>query len=124
MKKRIPPFSRARVKLALPIETPLGKTIWIGLGPLLAAGALVGLFWRTLPPEVPIFYSRPWGQDQLGPPSFLFMPLLLSLVFMVANLWIAKILDKSFIKQALLLGAITVAILSSVSVIRIIFLIS
>lgn len=29
---------------------------------------LLILFWGKLPPQVPLFYSRPWGEEQLGKP--------------------------------------------------------
>lgn len=32
---------------------------------------LLAVFWKNLPPEVPLLYSRPWGQDQLVSPYFL-----------------------------------------------------
>lgn len=38
------------------------------------------VFWRNLPPEVPLLYSRPWGEDQLTSPYFLWMIPILGIV--------------------------------------------
>ncbi|MFZ5365783.1 MAG: hypothetical protein ACOZBZ_00635 [Patescibacteria group bacterium] len=40
---------------------------------ILASCFILLLFWIKLPPEVPLFYSRPWGEDQLGQPFFLWI---------------------------------------------------
>jgi hypothetical protein len=36
---------------------------------------IVIILWnmRTLPPQVPLFYSRPWGEEQLTEPMYLFI---------------------------------------------------
>jgi len=34
---------------------------------------IIGWFWRFLPPQVPLFFSRPWGEDQLVAPVYLFL---------------------------------------------------
>jgi hypothetical protein len=37
-----------------------------------------------LPPQIPLFYSNPWGEDQLGDTWMLFfLPLILNIVFLV-----------------------------------------
>ena len=38
------------------------------------------VFWRNLPPEVPLLYSRPWGEDQLTSPYFLWIIPVLGIV--------------------------------------------
>jgi len=42
-------------------------------------------FWRKLPPEIPLFYSRPWGKEQLAKPLFLFLLPGLTLVIFLIN---------------------------------------
>jgi hypothetical protein len=46
---------------------------------------LILLFWKKLPPEVPLFYSRPWGKEQLASPWFLFLLPGLTLVIFLVN---------------------------------------
>jgi hypothetical protein len=35
--------------------------------------AILGWFMRSLPPQVPLYYSRPWGEEQLASQAFLFL---------------------------------------------------
>ncbi|HUS52142.1 MAG TPA: hypothetical protein VMX77_01600 [Candidatus Bathyarchaeia archaeon] len=46
---------------------------------------LLLLFWQRFPPQVPLFFSRPWGESQLGPPAMLFLFPFLSLVLLITN---------------------------------------
>lgn len=55
---------------------------------------LIFLFWRRLPPQLPLFYSRPWGGEQLSKPqSLLFLPVL-SLIILFVNFSLAKTMAK------------------------------
>lgn len=45
--------------------------ILVGSVATVAGFGLVGVFWKLLPPEVPLWYSRPWGQAQLAGPAWL-----------------------------------------------------
>ena len=41
---------------------------------------------KTLPPQVPLFYSRPWGENQLADTWMVFLiPVLLDFLFIVNN---------------------------------------
>ncbi|NTU46627.1 hypothetical protein HGA88_03290 [Candidatus Roizmanbacteria bacterium] len=51
---------------------------------LLMAFAFVMRF-SHLPPQIPLFYSRAWGEDQLGDMWFLFLPVLFLHVFVFLN---------------------------------------
>lgn len=37
------------------------------LGVLLVAGLFILFLWKKIPPEIPWFYSLPWGENQLMP---------------------------------------------------------
>jgi hypothetical protein len=45
-------------------------------------------FWR-LPPQIPLFYSRPWGDKQLSSPVFLFWLTGISLLVLIINSMVA-----------------------------------
>lgn len=82
------------------------------------------LFWPKLPPEVPLFYSSPWGNEQLAPRLLLFISPTYSLSVVIFNLILA-----SFVKEKLLIRTVSwVATLSSFllafTLIKIIFLIA
>lgn len=45
---------------------------WRMVGLMVAVGGgTLAMFGRNLPPEVPLLYSRPWGQEQLVAPVWL-----------------------------------------------------
>lgn len=108
----------------LPQEKKVQKIFFFGAGSILLAGATAGLLFQNLPPEVPIFYSRPWGEEQLGHPVLLLLPLGLAALFWVINLAFARITSENILlKHALVIGALTVSILASITVLRIVILV-
>lgn len=93
---------------------------WISL--LCLVFLIAGVFSR-LPKEVPLFYSRAWGKEQLAGPYFLFLPLLLSVLFIFLNSYLAgKAGEFGFLKRVLLLGACVSSFLSTITIIRVLFL--
>lgn len=83
------------------------------------------LTWSKLPEQVPLFYSKPWGQEQLAKPIFLFMPLSLALIFLILNITASKYLaDKVFVRNVLIIGGAATAVLASITIVRIVFLIT
>ncbi|MBI4033061.1 MAG: hypothetical protein HY377_00885 [Candidatus Blackburnbacteria bacterium] len=108
----------------IPNEPSLAQPFWLGTVSILATALLLGIFWVKLPPQVPLLYSRTPGVDQLGNPFLLVLPLVLSIIFLIVNLAVARFIESDFLKRALVLGATLCAILASVTVVRIIFLIS
>jgi hypothetical protein len=84
---------------------------------------LLGIFWGSLPPSVPLWYERPWGQEQLAKPIFLLIiPALLSLTFVV-TLFFGKLLKNHPALQKInnIMGS-TLQIILTVAYIRIILL--
>lgn len=68
-------------------STPFMQVI-VALPPILSICTTVALLWfmRSLPPQVPLYYSRPWGAEQLAPQLFLFLLPLTSFVWYIASL--------------------------------------
>lgn len=73
------------------------------IGNILMAGVFI-LKLNQLPPQLPLFYSKPWGEDQLGDTwMIVILPLLLNIFYILnnyfykkyfpGNLFIRKILD-------------------------------
>ena len=87
---------------------------------------LSGVFFNKLPIQIPLFYSRPWGQDQLATNVwFLFTPLFLSVFFLVLNIFLSLKVFKNFqlLKITLLVGGLLCVVLSCITVVKIIFLV-
>ena len=55
---------------------------------------LITLTWSSLPPQVPLFYSRPWGAEQLVHPAVLFLLPGLGFLAFLLNLIILSFLPK------------------------------
>lgn len=92
---------------------------------IIGGGALIG-FWRILPPKIPFWYSKPWGEERLGQPIFLVIPILSALcIYAVNRILIAKSAQQHpMFARALSICSFLVSFLSGMIVIRIITLIS
>jgi hypothetical protein len=98
---------------------------------LVAQLGLILFFWKKLPPEVPLFYSRPWGKEQLASPWFLFLlPGLTLFVFLVnfAFLTLVKIrLEKknnNFLIKIIETANFTFSLFCLITLVKIILLIT
>lgn len=82
--------------------------------------------WRSLPPSIPLWYSRPWGIDQLANPFFILILPLGSLVFYGINTLISVYFTAEYLifTQILFLTSLLVNFLSFVALIKILFLIT
>lgn len=89
----------------------------------------VGFFvWRfpLLPPEIPLWFSRPWGADQLAPSYWLLLVPVSSLLWYCLDLFISIYITSEYLifTQMLFLSALIVNLLSFVTLIKILFLVS
>ncbi|KPJ70966.1 hypothetical protein AMJ51_00465 [Microgenomates bacterium DG_75] len=93
---------------------------------LLAAQVLMIIFvWRFLPPEIPLFYSRPWGKDQLVIyPGIILLPVIGLFVFFT-NTAITQLAaeEESLIKKSLAIASLVFTLLITISLVQIIRLI-
>jgi hypothetical protein len=69
---------------------------------------LLAMFWKSLPPEVPLFYSRPWGQDQLVSPYFLWTVPLLGTALGLLGGFISQRVTTDKVLRGILIGSILV----------------
>lgn len=80
---------------------------------------------KKLPPRVPLFYSLPWGEEQLAPTiALFFLPLGMFLITVLNFFFIMAFLNK-YSLAAKILTWITVSLifLTTITLIKIIFLI-
>lgn len=82
--------------------------------------------WRFLPPLVPLWYSRPWGADQLASPFFLFLLPLGNLLWYGVDLLLATYVTGEYLifTQALFSTTLVVSLLSLITLVKIIFLVT
>ncbi len=102
-----------------------GATAAVIAQAVIGTGTLIW-HWRLLPPQVPLWYSRPWGNDRLAEPIFLTVPILLSIIIYVSNLAaISKFAGAHpMFARILLMTSIFVSALSCVMVVRIVTLVT
>ena len=105
----------------------ISPNLLFSLSLLVSLAQILILFsiWRFLPPQVPLFYSRPWGNFQLVNPVYLILLPAISLGLLVINLF----LGLSFLKKEPLArylfssSALAVSFLNLIGLIQIIRLV-
>ncbi len=82
--------------------------------------------WRSLPPLVPLWYSRPWGGDQLTSPLFLFLLPLGNILWYSLDVFLAAYVTSEYLifTQALFSTTLLVSLMSLVTIAKIIFLVT
>ncbi len=95
---------------------------------LLALLSMGILLWKlsSLPPMVPLWYSRPWGEDQLARPLWLFLLPLSALVWYAINFLVSMYMLSEYLlfTQMLFVSSLVVSLLSFLTLIKILFLVS
>lgn len=86
---------------------------------------LIIWFYNQLPPEIPIFFSLPWGEAWLVPTSSIFILPLFSLITLLINYFLALYFypKKTLISQLLVIFTFIISLFSTFSVLKIISLI-
>ena len=84
------------------------------------------IFWRRLPPQVPLWYSRPWGTERLVPPLYLLIPVAACICIYALNIFVANkfATDHPMFARVLFLSSALVSIISTIILVRIITLIT
>lgn len=101
--------------------------VWINLSSLLIALLIVLadlIFFRFLPPKMPLFYSLSWGNQQLAThQQFLVLPLSIILISLL-NLSISWQLhpSQSFFKKILLISPLIISLILIITFIKIILI--
>ncbi len=82
---------------------------------------LIVIAWSFLPPQVPLFYCRPWGEGQLAHPANLFFLPGLGLIVFCLNLTLLSLMPKEekFINQILIGFLLVFNLLSLITLIQI-----
>lgn len=76
-----------------------------------------------LPPQVPLFYGEPEGNEQLAQSWLLILPSLISLVVIFVNYFLSLAVKEDFLKKALILSGIAATFFSAITTIKIILLV-
>ena len=88
---------------------------------------IILLKFNFLPAKVPLFYSLPWGDEQLVPKVWLFLIPLLSLALALIHFFWSKLLQKkddTFLSFVLIGNSLLFSLLGTLTLVKIIFLIT
>jgi hypothetical protein len=76
-----------------------------------------------LPPEVPVFYGKPVGEDQLVPNIFLLVIPAVSILISMVNIIVSKRSDDDLIKKILAISSLIAAFMAIVTTVKVILLV-
>ena len=102
---------------------PFGRFMVYGIFINLILVILIFIFRNNLPPQIPLFYGLPEGEEQLASGLTLALPSLLSLIISFLNLGLSFIIQEEFIKRALILSSLLVTLFSLITTLKIFFLV-
>ena len=85
---------------------------------------LVFIFKQQLPPEVPVFYGRPEGEEVLGGSLSLMIPALTSLIITTVNLSLTSFVESPFLKKTLAASALVATLFSVITTLKIFILVT
>jgi hypothetical protein len=94
----------------------------LGLTMVLLSVLSLIIKWQNLPPQVPLFYSKPWGNEQLATKTLLwFLPTLSVVIWLIDLLLIRTLLkNDEFLSRILAIFGVLSAILISFTLVKII----
>lgn len=92
---------------------------------LVVAGlGVLAIFWKGLPPRVPLLYSLPWGEEQLVSPWWLWgLPSFCLLVGTVLGMVMGRVIKEDLLEAMILATSLVVQTVITLGLIRIVFLV-
>lgn len=102
---------------------PFRNYVYFCLFLAIAAIIAVVILLKWLPPQVPLYYGLPEGEAQLAPALGLILPSLVALAVLTVNVTACFFIEDDFLKKALILTAIGVTFFTTITTIKIIFLV-
>lgn len=107
------------------LEKTITKQVRISLALILLQLGVIIFFFPRLPPQLPLFFSRPWGEAQLTSPLTLILLPAFSFVFLIINSLLSSLFleEKVFLAQLLIFGSTLFNFFNLIALIKIITLV-
>lgn len=105
----------------------LGKLFFLNLFSIIVSLGLIIIKMGNLPLSVPLFYNRPWGNEQLAPKALLFLIPAISTAIFILNFQLVKIFlkkDDGFLALTMSSFSLLCSLLGTITLGKIIFLVS
>ena len=80
------------------------------------------IFWGKLPPQVPLFYSHPWGEEQLAKPIFLWILPTGAIFVFLGGLMISKFIEEKLLIYLVICSSALFSFFSFLTLFKIIIL--
>lgn len=92
----------------------------------LVSVGILAIRWRVIPPAVPLWYSLPWGEEQLAHPLWLFLLPLSGILWHACTIVIAATLTKEHIvfSKVVFLSSLLTSFLLFLTLVNIVFLVT
>lgn len=111
-------------KFLAKIDLPFKNYILISIGVNIVVIIAILIFKKSmLPPEVPLFYGLPEGQEQLANSYALIFPSIVSIFITLLNSTIASFIRDGFLKKSLIVSGIFSVLFPLATILKIIFLV-
>lgn len=105
------------------LKLPSRNYVYSSLGISFLIMILVFVLKDLLPPQVPLYYGKPVGEDQLVPTLGLLIAPGVSLGIIIINIALSRIVSDVFFKKALIMSSFFVSLLTAITILKIIFLV-
>lgn len=114
-----------KLSLRKGVEYPVSmKLLVVALVVNILVAIFVFVVRNNLPPEVPLFYNKPEGEEQLVSPTTLFLPSLLSFLVLGVNSLVVTLAKDEFIQKLLIYSVLGITALSAIATIKVILLVA
>lgn len=122
-KKKFKASFLGKNKIASIVKLPFLRLIYfsIVINVITIAGIL--LFKRFIPPEVPLYYGLPEGNNQVAASQELIIPSMVSLLVVLVNISLASLLQNEYLKRTLIIVSLIITLLSLITTLEIVFLV-
>lgn len=93
---------------------------------VLIQSMLILLVWSKLPPQLPIFFSRPWGENVLAPKLFLWSLPIITVLFFFVNYFASLTLARGnlFLFRIIVVFSFIVSLLTLYDTLKIVTLLT
>ena len=112
----------SKSKDALIADIPFKNSLLVATFANIVIILVVLLLQKYFPPQVPLLYGLPEGEEQLVSSLSLTIPSIVSLLVIVVNILISYLLKDEFFKKILIVTAVGLTIFSATTTIKIAFL--
>lgn len=108
----------------IPQDISIKKPFFWGVVFLAVTLLVLVISWVKLPPELPLFFSKPRGEQQLANVFQIVIPLGIGLLFLFINSILAQYLNQyPLLRRMLILGGTLICVAISITLLRIVLIV-